>query len=112
MLYALHPNRMARMAELRRQVTNHRCDAEEAHARIRAYASHIEEGFAVADDEDLRRPLPTVFVPQGEAALTLLLGNLEHIINHKHQLFIYLKLLGVRVGTRDLYRLRGDNVSS
>jgi hypothetical protein len=32
-----------------------------------------------------------VFVPQGEPLLTLLLGNLEHFINHKYQLFSYLK---------------------
>jgi hypothetical protein len=46
-------------------------------------------------------------VAEGEPLLTLLLGNLEHLINHKHQLFWYLKLLGVSVRTPDLYRLRG-----
>jgi hypothetical protein len=39
---------------------------------------------------------------------TLLLGNLEHLINHKHQLFMYVKLMGVAAGTRDLYRFRGE----
>jgi len=39
--------------------------------------------------------------------LTLLLGNLEHLINHKHQLFSYLKQMGVPVATPDLYQLRG-----
>ena len=39
--------------------------------------------------------------------LTLLLGNLEHLINHKHQLFTYLKQMGVPVATPDLYRFRG-----
>jgi hypothetical protein len=34
-----------------------------------------------------------------------LLANLEHFINHKYQLFFYLKLLGVSVDTRDLYKL-------
>jgi hypothetical protein len=51
--------------------------------------------------------VPTVFVPGGEALMTILLGNLEHLINHKYQLFFYLKMLGVPVGTGDLYRLRG-----
>ncbi len=37
---------------------------------------------------------------------TLLLGNLEHLINHKHQLFTYLKQMGVPVATPDLYRFR------
>jgi hypothetical protein len=107
-LHALHPNKMAHLDELRQQATNYRCEPEEARARIRAFASHIEEGFAVTADADLRRLVPTVFVPQGETALTLLLGNLEHIINHKHQLFFYLKLLGVPLGTSNLYHLRGD----
>jgi hypothetical protein len=72
------------------------------------YQLRIREGFAVIDDEDLSRSLPTVFVAAGEMVLTLLLGNLEHLINHKHQLFFYLKLLGVPVGTADLYKLRGE----
>jgi len=42
-----------------------------------------------------------------EALLTLLLGNLEHFINHQYQLFAYLKMLGVPLGTRDLYVWRG-----
>ena len=45
--------------------------------------------------------------PEGEALLTLLLGNLEHFINHQYQLFAYLKMLGVPLGTRDLYVWRG-----
>ena len=106
-LYAVNPSQMAHLAELREQPTNHRCEPEEACRQIRLYASHIEAGAAVITDEDLRRRLRTIFVPEGEAVLTLLLGNLEHIINHKYQLFFYLKLLGVPVGTKDLYQLRG-----
>jgi hypothetical protein len=106
-MYAINPNQMAHMTELREQATNHRCKPEEACIQIRLYASHIEAGASVIIDDDLWRQLPTVFVPEGEVALTLLLGNLEHIINHKYQLFFYLKLLGVPVGTGDLYRLRG-----
>ena len=40
-------------------------------------------------DAALARRIPTVFVPEGEALLTLRLGNLEHFINHKYQLFAY-----------------------
>jgi hypothetical protein len=40
------------------------------------------------------------------ALLTLLLGNLEHLISHKYQLLTYLKLAGVTVGTPDIYRFR------
>jgi hypothetical protein len=50
--------------------------------------------------------LPTVFAT--ESVMTLLLGNLEHLINHKYQLFVYLKLLGVSVGTGDIYCWRGS----
>lgn len=106
-LYAINPTPMAHRAELREQPTNHRCEPEEALRRIRMYASYIKAGFTLTTDDDLRRQLPTVFVPAGEGAITLLLGNLEHIINHKYQLFFYLKLLGVPVGTKDLYRFRG-----
>jgi hypothetical protein len=75
---------------------------------LRDYLQHIREGFEVITDAGLARRLPTVFVQEGEAALTILLGNLEHFINHKYQLFFYLKLLGVRVATPDLYHLRGN----
>ncbi|MCU1336710.1 MAG: hypothetical protein JWO19_2291 [Bryobacterales bacterium] len=71
------------------------------------YQGHVEDGFARLTDVDLGRQLSTVFVNQGESLLTLLLGNLEHLINHKHQLFTYLKLLGVEVTSRDLYHFRG-----
>lgn len=47
-----------------------------------------------------------MFVAEGDSVLTLLLGNLEHLINHKHQLFMYLKLAGVKVGTPDLDQFR------
>jgi len=74
---------------------------------MRIYQGHVEDGFAQLTDVDLSLQLSTVFVKQGEPLLTLLLGNLEHLINHKHQLFTYLKMLGVEVTSRDLYRFRG-----
>src|SRR5215475_4531156 len=54
--------------------------------RAGVYRGHVEEGFRLLSDEALSRMIPTVFVPTGESVLTLLLGNLEHLINHKHQL--------------------------
>ena len=86
---------------------NHRCTPGEAADRIAIYRAHIDEGFLLLRDANLGRQVPTVFVKQGESLLTLLLGNLEHLINHKHQLFFYLKLLGVSVTSQDLYRFRG-----
>jgi hypothetical protein len=106
-LAAAHPEPLAHFRQLRDWPVNQSCDAAEALRRIAAYRAAIEEGFALLDDADLERSLPTVFVPQGEPLLTLLLGNLEHLINHKHQLFACLKLMGVAVSTRDLYQFRG-----
>jgi uncharacterized damage-inducible protein DinB len=94
-LAAAEPQRLAHFGKLR-----------EIPATIEIYRAHIEEGFAVLTDADLARRVPTVFVAQGESILTLLLGNLEHLINHKHQLFTYLKQMGVPVATPDLYRFR------
>ena len=105
-LHAASPDRLAHFARLRELKVNHCCGIEEARDRIRDYASHIREGFALIDDGDLARRIQTVFVPEGEALMTILLGNLEHFMNHKHQLFFYLKLLGVDVSTIDLYGIR------
>jgi len=107
-LYRLHGERLEHFSRLRELKVNHCCPAEEARERINLYMAHIEEGFSLLSDEDLARRVPTVFVPEGEAALTILLGNLEHFINHKYQLFFYLKMMGAPVGTPDLYHIRGD----
>lgn len=106
-LYAVNPNRLRHFELLQDLPVNHRCGKDEARKRIGDYRARIDEGFALFHDVDLGRRLPTVFVSDGEPTLTLLLGNLEHLINHKHQLFTYLKLMGVDVGSVDLYRFRG-----
>lgn len=108
-LYATDPQRLAHFTRLREMKVNHCCGVEEARERMQQYLVYIREGFANLTDHDLSRRLPTVFVTEGEAALTILLGNLEHFINHKHQLFSYLKMLGIQVATADLYRIRTDN---
>ncbi|HET9531312.1 MAG TPA: DinB family protein [Blastocatellia bacterium] len=105
-LYAACPDRLAHFARLRELEVNHRCGAEEARARLGEYRAAVEEGFDLISDDDLTRKLPTVFVAEGEPLLAIMLGNLEHFINHKHQLFFYLKMLGAGVATRDLYRIR------
>jgi hypothetical protein len=94
-LYAAYPDRLGHLQGLR-----------ESGAPLRELWLNIEAGLVLVTDQDLARPIPTVFVPAGEPLLTLLLGNLEHFINHKHQLFDYLKILGVPIRTEDLYRLR------
>ena len=106
-LYAAFPEKLSEIERLRGLGVDHSCTPEEAQKRIAIYAAAIEKGFACCREEDLGRRVKTVFVPEGETLMTLLLGNLEHLMNHKYQLFFYLKMLGVSVGTEDLYRLRG-----
>jgi len=108
-LYAAYPERLADFAELRKLPVNQSCGPAEARERIAIYRAALDRGFAQLTDAGLATKLPTVFVAGGEAVLTLLLGNLEHLVNHKHQLFMYLQLMGVSVGTADLYRFRGED---
>jgi hypothetical protein len=103
----MEPDRLRHFADLRGLPVNHRCNPLEARERITTYEACIREGFALLHDSDLSRLVPTVFVKGGEALLTLLLGNLEHLVNHKHQLFMYLRQVGVDVDSRDLYHFRG-----
>ena len=105
-LQAAEPRRLKHFARLRDMPVNHDCEAQEARIRMSAYAESIGEGMRLLSDRDLKRPITTVFAPEGELLITLLLGNLEHFINHKHQLFTYLQRMGVQVGSRDLYHFR------
>ncbi len=107
-LYAAYPSQLIDFADLRELSVNHACGPEDAAKRLKEYSRCIARGFEFCTDEELGRKLPTVFEPQGERLVTLLLGNLEHFLNHKYQLFFYLKLLGVPVGSSDLYRFRGE----
>lgn len=106
-LAAIEPVRLAHFAGLRDWPVNHACAPGEACARLALYRDRIDEGFALLEDTRLAERVPTVFVQAGETVLTLLLGNMEHLINHKHQLFMYLKMMGVEVKTADLYQFRG-----
>lgn len=107
-LAAVEPQRLAHFSELRNLPVNLACSPGDAVSRFALYQARIDEGFALLDDANLGRTVSTVFVEHGEPLLTLLLGNLEHLINHKHQLFTYLKQMGVEVSTSDLYRFRGE----
>lgn len=107
-LAAAEPARLAHFSALRELPVNHACPAAEAVGRLGLYRAHIDEAFALLRDVDLAKPIPTVFVQHGELLLTLLLGNLEHLMNHKHELFTCLKQMGVEVNSSDLYRFRGE----
>src|SRR5689334_11844342 len=91
---AAEPSRLAHWIELQGLQVNHACSPADAISRIAVYQERIDEGFALLTDADLARAVPTVFVKTGEPFLTLLLGNLEHLINHKHELFTCLKQMG------------------
>lgn len=105
-LYAAYPNELAHFPALQTLPVNIAVTPQEAALRIALYRAHIAQGFNVLRDDDLADKMPTVFVEDGESMLTLLLGNLEHLVSHKYQLFVYLKLAGVPVGTPDLYQFR------
>jgi hypothetical protein len=107
-LYAGRPEELAGLIELKQRRVNHACGSDEALQRIEEYRMHMHAGFAALSDADLSKKISTVFVPTGESILTLLLGNFEHCVNHKHELFYYVKLLGIPLTSRDLYRFRGE----
>jgi hypothetical protein len=106
-LAAINPERLSHFSKLREMPVNQSPELSEARDRLKLYRVCIDEGFGLLRDKDLARLIPTVFVSGGETLMTLLLGNLEHLINHKHQLFMHLKLMGIEVSTRDLYHFRG-----
>jgi hypothetical protein len=107
-LMAVQPEKLAYFHRLRETRIETPRTVREARDGPVLYQKHIDAGFAALEDADLARRVPTAFVKSGESVLTLLLGNLEHLINHKHQLFMYLKLMGVNVSSQDLYRFRTE----
>ena len=106
-LYAANPSHLEHMLELRKLPANTALDPAAALRHLAAYRDGIHAGFALLGDDDLHRKLPTVFVPEGEPLLSLLLINYEHLASHKYQLFVYLRMMGVEVGSRDLYHFSG-----
>lgn len=106
-LHAAFPDRLAHFQRLREGTGSPIERIEDVRLRLAEYVCHVEEGFRLVSDVDLTRTLPTLFVPEGQALFTILLGNLGHLLHHEHQLFVYLRLRGVDVGTKDLYRLPG-----
>jgi hypothetical protein len=121
--YAAFPQELADFAKLRDYKGNRACSLEAEKGSttfspettsesIDFLAAAIHRGFQRCIDADLSRRIPTVFVPEGETLLTLLLGNFEHLTNHKYQLFLHLKLAGVPVTSRDLYQFRDAKASA
>jgi hypothetical protein len=79
------------------------CGAEEALAKLEKDKTTLKEVFADVSEEDFANKI--VKVPWGwENKLEFMaLDFREHFVNHKMQLFTYLKLLGFPVNTQTLY---------
>lgn len=107
-LQAGKPTELAHFSALKSLLGSPCASVADAAERLGRFRASVIEGFAALQDADLARKLPTVFVPEGEAILTLLLINLEHLASHKYQLFLYLRMLGVSVESRDLYHFSGS----
>jgi hypothetical protein len=108
-LYAANPEKLARLLELKKLPANQSLDPAVTARHLAAYRAGIHEGFVPLNDTDLERRLPTVFVPEGEPLMALLLINYEHLASHKYQLFLYLRMLGLEVASRDLYHFSGQS---
>jgi DinB superfamily len=106
-LYAAVPDRLGHFLELKKLSVNKITGPAEMRRRLEIYGERIREGFTHVADVDLGRKIPTVFVPEGESFLSLLLVNFEHLASHKYQLFMYLRLLGLSVASEDLYHFSG-----
>ncbi len=104
--YRAFPVELADFLELRAIIVNESSSPVETREKIKLYKTQIQRGFHCCGDDDLARRIPTLFAPEGQTLLTVLLGNLEHLINHKYQLFFHLKLAGLKVGSQDIYRWR------
>jgi hypothetical protein len=111
-LLAAFPAELAEFSNLRQLCAVAVRSPEETRERITMLSLCIERGFGACTDSALGRKVVTVFAPEGEELLGILLGNFEHLTNHKHQLFLYLRLLGVPLGTEDLYRLPASSAQT
>jgi hypothetical protein len=107
-LHKSYPERLEHFLDLKKFVGTQKIDIAEAQSHLTIFRDHVREGFRVLLDADLGRKLPTVFVSEGESILSLLLINFEHLASHKYQLFIYLRILGLNVSSKDLYHFSGE----
>lgn len=106
-LQKLHPEKLKHLDAWKQQVAqNKNPSVAAARALLASARAHTKEGFALTEDADLVRKISTYFTPQGEVFLETLLINGKHVNHHAYQLFVYLKLLGLPVGTADLYRFK------
>jgi hypothetical protein len=79
------------------------CNVQEALAKLEKDKSNLRDVMAAVTEEDFAQKI--VSVPWGWKASMekMALDFREHFVNHKMQLFTYLKLLGFPVNTETLY---------
>lgn len=61
---------LAEAASLRALEVNHFCEASTALLQLSQYRDFIDRASSLCSNEDLKRLIPTVFVPDGETLLT------------------------------------------
>jgi hypothetical protein len=108
-LQKLHPEKLKHLTAWKQQVAQNKDPKLNfSRALLASGRAHTKEGFALTADADLARKIPTFFTPEGEVFLEALLTNGKHVNHHAYQLFVYLKLLGLPVGTQHLYRFKSS----
>jgi len=64
----------------------------------------FEETLDAVDEKTFNTQVCRIpWMPPGTTLVEYLLSSTEHLSNHRMQLFLYLRLLGVKVNTGDLY---------
>ncbi len=64
----------------------------------------FEERFARVDEKTFNNQVCRIpWMPAGTTLKEYMLLTTEHLSNHRMQLFVYLRLLGVKVDTSHLY---------
>jgi uncharacterized damage-inducible protein DinB len=79
------------------------CTVEEALGRLEKDKTILREVLSdLSDEEFAQKPVSTPWGWKGKLEVMAILFR-EHFTNHKMQLFLYLKLLGLPVNTATLY---------
>ena len=79
------------------------CNVEEALGRLEKDKTILREVLSdLSDEEFAQKPVSTPWGWKGKLEVMAILFR-EHFTNHKMQLFLYLKLLGLPVNTATLY---------
>ena len=96
----MSPEKMVEMMKLENLPS---CGVEEALSKLEEDKAILREFLDnISDDEFANKAVSTPWGTQGKME-RMSIAFLEHFVNHKMQLFLYLKLLGLPVDTGTLY---------